>query len=53
MKIGIECALAAPTPCGGSLSATDFDKFEWEILYPLFVMEGIIDPSEGVNRKYA
>jgi hypothetical protein len=46
-------ALAAPTPRGGLLSATDFDKSEWEIMYPLSVEEGLIGPSEYVNRKDA
>jgi hypothetical protein len=34
-------------------SAADFDKSEWEIMYPPFVEEGIVDPSERVNRKGA
>jgi hypothetical protein len=44
-------ALAAPTPRGGLLSATDFEKSEWEIMYPLSVEEGLIGPSEYVNKK--
>jgi hypothetical protein len=51
MKVDAERALVAPTPRGGSLSATDFDKNEWEIMYPCFVEEGLIDPSEHVNTK--
>jgi hypothetical protein len=43
----------APTPRGGSLFAADFDKSEWEIMYPLFVEEGLVVPSECVNRKNA
>jgi hypothetical protein len=39
MKIDVERALAAPTPRGGSLSAAEFHKSEWEIMYPLFVEE--------------
>jgi hypothetical protein len=51
MKIDAGCALVAPMPHGGSLSAADFNKSEWEIMYPLFVEEGLVDPSECVNRK--
>jgi hypothetical protein len=51
MKIDAERALAVPTPCGGSLSAIGFDKSEWEIMYPLFVEEGLVGPSDCVNRK--
>jgi hypothetical protein len=42
-----------PTPRGGLLSAANFDKSEWEIMYPCFVEEGLIDSSEHVNRKGA
>jgi hypothetical protein len=51
MKIDARRALAVPLPRGGSLSTADFDKSEWEIMYPLFIEEGIVDPSECVNRK--
>jgi hypothetical protein len=37
MKIDVERALAAPTPRGGLLFAADFDKSEWEIMYPFFL----------------
>jgi hypothetical protein len=37
MKINTEHALAAPSPCGGVLSATEFNLSEWVILYPHFV----------------
>jgi hypothetical protein len=30
-------------PHSGSLSAIDFDKSEWEIMYPLFVEEGLVE----------
>jgi hypothetical protein len=50
-KIDAERALAVRTPHGGSLWASYFDRSEWEIMYPLFVMEGLIDPSERVSRK--
>jgi hypothetical protein len=51
MKVDVNRALGAPAPRDGSLSTTDFDKFEWEIVYPLFVAEGLVDPSMRVNRK--
>jgi hypothetical protein len=53
MMIDAEPALATPMPCGGSLSASDFDKSEWEIMYPLFIEEGLVGRSECVNRKDA
>jgi hypothetical protein len=37
MKVDTERALAAPIPRGSSLSAADFDRSEWKIMYPLFV----------------
>jgi hypothetical protein len=52
-KIVAEHALIAPASCLGSLSATNFDKSEWETTYPLFVQEGLVDPSKRVNRKNA
>jgi hypothetical protein len=51
MKIDAERALAAPTSRGGLLSNADFNKSEWEIMYPLFVEEGLVDSSEHVNGK--
>jgi hypothetical protein len=53
MKIDAERALAAATSRGGSLSTPYFDKSKWEIMYPLFVEEGIVDSSEHVNGKDA
>jgi hypothetical protein len=52
-KIDAKHALATHTPHGGSLSAVGFDKFEQEIMYPLFVEEHLVDPLECVNRKDA
>jgi hypothetical protein len=52
-NIDNEHALAPPALCGGSLSAADFDNSKWEIMYPLFVEEGLVDPSKHVNRKNA
>jgi hypothetical protein len=53
MKVDAERTLAAPIPRGSSLSVADFDRSEWEIMYPLFVEEGLVDPSERVSRKDA
>jgi hypothetical protein len=49
VKIDAEHAPMAPTPHGGTLSATNFDQSEWEIMYPQFVTESLIDPSDYVN----
>jgi hypothetical protein len=49
-KVDVERTLEVPASHGSSLSATDFDRSEWEIMYPLFVVEGLTDPSERVNR---
>jgi hypothetical protein len=32
------------------LSATDFDQSKWEIKYPRFVVEGLVDPSDRTNK---
>jgi hypothetical protein len=32
-------------------SATDFNSSEWEIMYPHFIEEGLIDPSDRVIKK--
>jgi hypothetical protein len=52
-KVNVEHALVMPAPRGSSLSAANFDRFEWEIMYPLFVVEGLVNPFERVNRKNA
>jgi hypothetical protein len=51
MKIDIDRALAAPAARDGSLSAAGFDRSKWEIMYPLFVAEGLIDTYARVNQK--
>jgi hypothetical protein len=51
MKVDINRTLAAPTPRDGPLSAAGFARSKWEIMYPLFVAEGLIDTSTHVNRK--
>jgi hypothetical protein len=53
MKVDIEHALATPILSGGSLSAADFDRLEWKIMYPLFVEEGLVAHSERVSQKDA
>jgi hypothetical protein len=52
-KVDAKRALVVPTSRGGSISATDFDRSEWEIMYPLFMEEGLVDPFECVHRKDA
>jgi hypothetical protein len=44
-------SLNAPLPRGGQLSAADFDQLEWEIMYPRFIEEGLVDPSNRANKK--
>jgi hypothetical protein len=51
VKINAERSLAAPSPRGGAICATDVNPFEWEIMYPYFVEEGLVDPSGRVNKK--
>jgi hypothetical protein len=53
MNIDVERALAAPPSYGGLLFTANFDKSEWEIMYPLFVEEGLVDSFVRVNRKDA
>jgi hypothetical protein len=43
--------LNVPSPHGGQLSAADFDQLEWEIMYPRFIDEGLVDPSNRANKK--
>jgi hypothetical protein len=50
-KVDVDRALAASAPHDGSVSIADFDKSEWEIMYPLFVAEGLVDPSARVIRR--
>jgi hypothetical protein len=51
VKISTECVLAMPSWLGDTFSAVDFDQSEWEIVYPHFVEEGLVDPFGRVNRK--
>jgi hypothetical protein len=41
----------APLLDGGLLSTTDFDQSKWEIMYPRFVEEGLVDPLGHANKK--
>jgi hypothetical protein len=40
VKVNVEHALEIPTPYGSSISAANFDRFEWDIMYPLFSSRG-------------
>jgi hypothetical protein len=51
VKVDIEHTLVAPVARGGTLSAADFDQSEWKIIYPCFVEEDLVNPSNCVNRR--
>jgi hypothetical protein len=51
MKVDVNRALDASAPRDGLLLTADFDKSEWEIMYPVFVVEDLIDPSTRVIRR--
>jgi hypothetical protein len=46
VKINAKCTLDVPSPHDGPL-----DQSKWEIMYPHFVKEGLIGPSDCVNKK--
>jgi hypothetical protein len=50
-KTATKCALVVPSPHGAQLSAADFDQSEWEIMYPRFVEEDLVDPCNQPNKK--
>jgi hypothetical protein len=50
-NVDIDCALATPAARDDPLSAASFARSECEIMYLLFVVEGLIDTSARVNRK--
>jgi hypothetical protein len=50
-KVDAECASATPLLRDGPILAADFDLSEWEIMYPHFVEEGLVDPPGHVNKK--
>jgi hypothetical protein len=52
-KVDAERALVVPTLCRVSLSTANFDRSEWEIMYPLLVTEGLVDPFKSVSPKDA
>jgi hypothetical protein len=37
-------------PLRGGLSTTDFDSVEWEIMYPHFVVEDLVDPPDRARE---
>jgi hypothetical protein len=39
-----------PPPHNGSLSVADFDLSEWEIMYPCFIEEGLVDPPDQAHK---
>jgi hypothetical protein len=45
-KSGIDISSVEAPPHCGLLSVTDFDPSEWEVMYPRFIEEGIIDPPD-------
>jgi hypothetical protein len=50
-KVDIDRALAMPATHDGSVSAAGFSMSEWEIMYPLFVVEGLVVTSTLAKRK--
>jgi hypothetical protein len=51
VKVDIEHTLVAPVARSGTLSAADFDQSEWKLIYPCFVEEDLVNPSNCVNRR--
>jgi hypothetical protein len=49
-KAGAKNASAASS-LRGSLSAADFDQSEWEIMFPHFVVGGLVDPPGREKKK--
>jgi hypothetical protein len=50
-KTTAKIASVAPLLQAGPLSVADFDQSEWEIMYPHFVEECLVDPPGCVNKK--
>jgi hypothetical protein len=48
-KISTRGYATTPSLPGDSLSVADFDKSEWEILYPRFVESRLVAPSERTD----
>jgi hypothetical protein len=48
-KTAAEGSVVTPSLPGSSLSAVDFDKSEWEIMYALFVESGLVASSERTD----
>jgi hypothetical protein len=51
MKVNTGCTLATSSLHDGALSDADFDQSEWKIMYPRFVEEVFVGPSDCVNKK--
>jgi hypothetical protein len=41
-----------PSLCDGRLSGADFDESEWEIIYPRFVEESLVDLIVRTNEVF-
>jgi hypothetical protein len=50
-KIVVETSSAMPLLHDGPLLTTNFDLSEWEIMYPHFVEDGLVDPPGCANKK--
>jgi hypothetical protein len=50
-KVAAETASVAPLLHDGPLSATNFDQSKWEIMYPRFIEEGLVDAPGRANKK--
>jgi hypothetical protein len=50
-KVDAKCASATPLLRDDPILAADFDLSEWEIMYPHFVEEGLVDPPGHANKK--
>jgi hypothetical protein len=49
-KSVVESSSAVHPPCGSQLSADNFDSSKWEIMYPHFVEEGLVDPPDRAHK---
>jgi hypothetical protein len=41
-----------PLLCGSPLSAADIVQSKWEIMYPRFVEEGLVDPPTHADKNF-
>jgi hypothetical protein len=51
MKVDIDRALAVPATLDGLILAAGFARSKCEMMYPLLVVEGLVDTSACVNRR--